>query len=618
MTEARGHCTALGREILRCRTAGDEAALSARELPAVQGAVLVPGAGRSAAEGADELSPRRMGRKAQEKIKLAFCSQLLCVVPYEFTRAGGFFEAEGLDVELVYTRGGNAAMQALVGGAVDYAATSFDVAVQAFANGADIRRFATTGRLPLFALAVAPGAVDAITSLKDLEGKTVGVSALGNADHTLLLYLLARPAPIPSRSAFAALGPEPVRGAAPRSGRRGHGAGARAHADRRGRRQGAVQRHGHRRLRRGSSAAPTSSWASPTGPRSATSGWTQMQPLAAGARARAACAARPRRSRRFAVAAGGAPRRRRRRALRRDHRAATARRSTPKSVAIDVEACAARRQLARDRRRADQPTSISACCSTPRSCRRDRASPGRARSNPSAAPARRPAARAAHAPVVRVRDLRMRYGAPSRWSTGVSLAVGRGPVRQPVGPSGSGKSTVLRAITGLHRPDGGTVDLGSTGARPGFLFQDDALLPWRTARQNVALGLRSTARAPAEALAEADRLARAARARRLRGPLSAAALRRPAQARGPRAGAGAAAEAAADGRALRLARRDRAPPRHPGSSRLGGARGHRRAARHPRPRGGAGAVRRGLPAVARAARARSATAIRSRSRGRAT
>ena len=59
--------------------------------------------------------------KAQETVKLAFCSQLLCVVPYEFTRAQGLFEAEGLSVELVYTRGGNAAMQALVGGAVDYA-----------------------------------------------------------------------------------------------------------------------------------------------------------------------------------------------------------------------------------------------------------------------------------------------------------------------------------------------------------------------------------------------------------------------------------------------------------------------------------------------------------------
>jgi NitT/TauT family transport system substrate-binding protein len=147
------------------------------------------------------------GAKAQETIRLAFCSQLLCVVPYEFARAQGYFDEENLAVELVYTRGGNAAMQALVGGAVDYAATSFDVALQAFANGAAIRRFATTGRLPLFALAVAPGEAEAISSLTDLEGKTVGVSALGNADHTMLLYLLAEAGADPATISFAVLGP---------------------------------------------------------------------------------------------------------------------------------------------------------------------------------------------------------------------------------------------------------------------------------------------------------------------------------------------------------------------------------------------------------------------------
>lgn len=81
-------------------------------------------------------------------------------------------------------------MQALVGGAVDYAATSLDVALQAAASGAAIRRFATTGQLPLFALATAPGSP--IASLEGLAGATVGISGLGNADHALLLYLLQR------------------------------------------------------------------------------------------------------------------------------------------------------------------------------------------------------------------------------------------------------------------------------------------------------------------------------------------------------------------------------------------------------------------------------------------
>jgi NitT/TauT family transport system substrate-binding protein len=140
-------------------------------------------------------------------IKLAYCSQLLCGVPYEVARAGGHFKNHGLDVEIVYTRGGSAAMQALVGGAVDYAATALDVAIQAYANAkADIRRFAVTGRLPLFAVVTAPKSAATITEIKNLEGKTVGVSALGNADHALTLYLLKQAGADASKVQFATMG----------------------------------------------------------------------------------------------------------------------------------------------------------------------------------------------------------------------------------------------------------------------------------------------------------------------------------------------------------------------------------------------------------------------------
>jgi NitT/TauT family transport system substrate-binding protein len=141
------------------------------------------------------------------QIKLAYCSQLLCGVPYEVARADGYFKNHGLDVQLVYTRGGNAAMQALIGGAVDYAATALDVALQAYANvHADIRRFAVTGRLPLFALVTAPKTASQIQSIKDLEGKTVGVSALGNADHSLTIYLLKESGADPAKVQFATMG----------------------------------------------------------------------------------------------------------------------------------------------------------------------------------------------------------------------------------------------------------------------------------------------------------------------------------------------------------------------------------------------------------------------------
>jgi NitT/TauT family transport system substrate-binding protein len=151
-------------------------------------------------------SPSGAQQKELKKLKLAFCSQILCIIPYEVARAQGLWKNHGLDVELVYTRGGGAAMQALVGGAVDYAATALDVAIQAYAKGAEIRRFATTGRLPLFALVTAPKSATAITSLKSLEGKTVAVSGLGNADHALLLFLMKQAGADAKKVEIATLG----------------------------------------------------------------------------------------------------------------------------------------------------------------------------------------------------------------------------------------------------------------------------------------------------------------------------------------------------------------------------------------------------------------------------
>ena len=72
---------------------------------------------------------------------------------------------------------------------------------------------------------------------------------------------------------------------------------------------------------------------------------------------------------------------------------------------------------------------------------------------------------------------------------GASLAVGEGEFVSLVGPSGSGKSSLLRAVIGLQPALKGTVSCEVAPADVGMLFQDDALLPWKTARDNVALGL---------------------------------------------------------------------------------------------------------------------------------
>ncbi len=95
----------------------------------------------------------------------------------------------------------------------------------------------------------------------------------------------------------------------------------------------------------------------------------------------------------------------------------------------------------------------------------------------------------------------------------VSLECAPGSFTALIGPSGCGKSTLLRIIAGLDRPDQGAVSIG--GAAPlekcregalGVAFQDAALLPWRTVRQNIALPLQVLGRSLQGHAARIDQL----------------------------------------------------------------------------------------------------------------
>ncbi|PJR92058.1 nitrate ABC transporter ATP-binding protein [Ochrobactrum sp. 695/2009] len=63
-----------------------------------------------------------------------------------------------------------------------------------------------------------------------------------------------------------------------------------------------------------------------------------------------------------------------------------------------------------------------------------------------------------------------------------------------VGPTGCGKSTLLNAVAGLLIPASGTVEISGQrlqglNRKAGYLFQQDALMPWKTVLDNVAIGL---------------------------------------------------------------------------------------------------------------------------------
>jgi NitT/TauT family transport system ATP-binding protein len=81
--------------------------------------------------------------------------------------------------------------------------------------------------------------------------------------------------------------------------------------------------------------------------------------------------------------------------------------------------------------------------------------------------------------------------------SGLDLAIEPGAFVALIGPSGCGKSTLLRLIAGLEAPDRGSLLID--GAAPadttrqhriGVAFQDHALLPWLSVRQNIALPFR--------------------------------------------------------------------------------------------------------------------------------
>jgi NitT/TauT family transport system ATP-binding protein len=87
---------------------------------------------------------------------------------------------------------------------------------------------------------------------------------------------------------------------------------------------------------------------------------------------------------------------------------------------------------------------------------------------------------------------------------GASLAVAEGELVSIVGPTGCGKSTLLNVAAGLLAPALGQVEvfgapLTDLNRDAGYLFQSDALFPWKTALENVAIGLEIAGRPAAEA-----------------------------------------------------------------------------------------------------------------------
>jgi len=109
-------------------------------------------------------------------------------------------------------------------------------------------------------------------------------------------------------------------------------------------------------------------------------------------------------------------------------------------------------------------------------------------------------------PIIELIGVEMRFGEDEdkmKVLEDINLSVQANDVMALLGPSGSGKSTIMRILTGLIKPSSGLVKYKGKpmpGVNPGvaMVFQNFALFPWLSVRENILLGLENSTYSPEE------------------------------------------------------------------------------------------------------------------------
>ena len=144
---------------------------------------------------------------AQSKVTLAVGGgSCLCYLPTMLAQALGEFEKAGVNVEVVDFKGGSESLKAVIGGSADVVSGYFDHCVNLAAKGQHLQSFVVYDRFPGFALVVSPKHSGEISSIKDLAGKKVGVSAPGSSTDFFLKYTLTKNGVDPNSVAVIGVG----------------------------------------------------------------------------------------------------------------------------------------------------------------------------------------------------------------------------------------------------------------------------------------------------------------------------------------------------------------------------------------------------------------------------
>ena len=131
---------------------------------------------------------------------------LLYYLPLTIAERRGFFEEQGLGVEINDFGGGAKSLQALVGGSVDVVTGAYEHTIRMQAKGQDVRAVCELGRFPAIVIAVRKDRADRIRSVADLKGAKIGVTAPGSSTALTAQYAMVKAGLKPSDAAFIGVG----------------------------------------------------------------------------------------------------------------------------------------------------------------------------------------------------------------------------------------------------------------------------------------------------------------------------------------------------------------------------------------------------------------------------
>ncbi len=165
--------------------------------------------------------PTLAAAQAIEKKKVTIAvggKNLLYYLPLTIAEQLKYFQAEGLDVEIVDFAGGAKALQAVVGGSADVVSGAFEHTLNMQAKGQPMRAFVLQGRAPQIVLAVSTKTMPDFKSVADLKGRKIGVTAPGSSTNIMANFVLAKAGLKPTDVSYVGVGASQGAVAAVRAG----------------------------------------------------------------------------------------------------------------------------------------------------------------------------------------------------------------------------------------------------------------------------------------------------------------------------------------------------------------------------------------------------------------